>query len=291
MMTANTNGSTNRRNVTVEEALAKVVGSGKEPIVTWQNLYPSQITSSAHCQREFKPWWAEWIAKNWKEINVNPVVVSKRDGKYYSCDGQHTTAAFKMIKPANATIHCKVITGLNEQQEAQLFDELNSNRLPLTSKDNLNSQVRYKPEVMEMIRICEKYGIIVDYNKEQSKRKDGKFHTKAVKTLESVYNRHGKKRFERICSIISKGFMDEPKAFCAEIIDGMAAFVNIYDTDINDKVFIKRLNSTTPKKLISDAKDDRASGNVKTYMKVARLLRSTYNTDNPRGKIENRFDF
>lgn len=291
MMTTNTTNGTTYRSVTVEEALAKVIKGGKEPIVCWQNLYPTQITSSVHCQREFKEWWAKWIEDNWKEINVNPPVISKRDGKYYCCDGQHTLAAFKRVKGTNASIHCKIITGLTEEQEAQLFDELNNNRKALTSKDNLNSQVRYRPEVMEMIRICEKYGIIVDYNKEQSKRKDGKFHTKAVKTLESVYNRYGKKRFERICSIILKGFMDEPKAFCAEIIDGVSAFVNIYDTDINDKVFIKRLNSTTPKKLISNAKDDRASGNVKTYMKVARLLRATYNTDNPRGKIENRFDF
>ena len=286
-----TNVKNNCKNVSLENALSKVIGNNKKVIVTWQNLYPHQIISSAHCQREFKPEWAKWIAEHWSDALENAVVVSKRDGKYYSCDGQHTTAAHKMVKPANATIHCKVITGLTEQEEAQLFDEINSNRKPLTAKDSLNSQVRYKPEIMEMIRICEKYGIIVDYNKEQSKRKDGKFHTKAVKTLESVYNRYGKKRFERICSIISKGFMDEPKAFCAEIIDGVSAFVNIYDTDINDKVFIKRLNSTTPKKLISDAKDDRASGNVKTYMKVARLLRATYNTDNPRGKIENRFDF
>lgn len=290
MMMTNTN--TTRRNVTVEEALGKIVGENKKAvIITWQNLLPSQITSSTHCQREFKEWWVMEIANKWKDILLDPPVISKRDGKYYCCDGQHRIAGFKIVKPSNATIHCKVITGLTEQQESQLFDELNSSRKPLAPKDSLNSQVHYKPETMEMIRICEKYGIIVDYNKEQSKRKDGKFHTKAVKTLEGVYNKHGKKRFERICNIISKGFMDEPKAFCSEIIDGMASFINIYDTDINDKVFIKRLNSTTPKKLISNAKDDRASGNVKTYMKVARLLRATYNTDNPRGKIENRFDF
>lgn len=253
--------------------------NGKKYIGRDQSLAVSRLFSAAHCQRKLKEKEVAEIVDEYDDNLVGLIIVSYRDGRYYVIDGQHRIAAIKRKFDSNAVVKCRVITGLTIKDEAAYFRKINKSQREISSNDDFNSgYYEEDPTIIGIINIGEKYGITFG-NKNLNGMKNIKFRVKAVEMAQNIYNGYGKEIFNRVCRVLSEGFVDEPSAFNASLMEATAIVLNTYGKDCSDDVLIKKLRSRNPDRLILDARNDRTTGTASTSKKLARILvKSVYNS-------------
>ena len=238
-----------------------------------------KLFSAAHCQRKIKTKEVDKIFNDYDDNLVNLITVSLRDGRYYIIDGQHRVTAIKKKFGSNAIVKCRVIPGLTVKDEAAYFRKINKSQREISSNDDFNSgYYEEDPTIIGIIDIGKKYGISFG-NKNLNGMRNIKFRVKAVETAQNIYNGYGKEIFDRICRVLSEGFVDEPSAFNASLMEATAIVLNTYGKDCSDDVLIKKLRSRNPDRLILDARNDRTTGTASTSKKLARILvKSVYNS-------------
>ena len=92
-------------------------------------------------QRCVKPEKVKKIADEWDDMLANLVYVSHRsDGFYYVMDGNHTRIAYESI--GGEELACRVFEDLTVEQEANLFDRLNTSQKKPTFNERLKAKAR-----------------------------------------------------------------------------------------------------------------------------------------------------
>lgn len=279
--------NTNKLNDTTIEINGKHFPGRDEKIPVFK------LFSAAHCQRKIKTQEVDKIFNGYDDNLVNQITVSLRDGRYYIIDGQHRVTAIKKKFGSNAIVKCRVIPGLTIKDEAAYFRKINKSQREINSNDDFNSgYYEEDPTIIGVVNIGEKYGISFG-NKNLNGMKNIKFRVKAVETAQNIYNGYGKEVFNRVCRILSEGFVDEPSAFNASLMEATAIVLNTYGKDCSDDVFIKKLRARNPDKLIFDARTDRTTGTASTAKKLARILvKSVYNSGRSSKRLDsNKVDF
>ena len=267
--------------------------NGKKFIGRNQSLPVFKLFSAAHCQRKIKTKKVDEIFNEYDDNLVGLITVSFRDGRYYVIDGQHRITAIKKKFGSNAVVMCRVIMGLTVKDEAWYFNKINKSHQDINSNDNFNSGYYAEdPTVMGVIGVGKKYNISFG-NKNLNGMKNIKFRVKAVDTAQNIYNRYGQEVFDRVCRVLSEGFIDEQSAFNASLMEATAIVLNTYGKDCSDDVFIKKLRSRNPDRLILDARNDRTTGTASTSKKLARILvKSVYNSGrSPKRLDSSKVDF
>lgn len=266
--------------------------NGKKFIGRFEKLPMYKLFSAAHCQRRLDKDWVDEIADEYDDNLVGIITVSLRDGKYYVIDGQHRVSAIKRKFGANASVMCRVITGLTIKDEAWYFNKINKKRKRMNLNDDFNSDFYAEdPTVLGVINIGSKYGISFG-NKNLTGMKNVKFRVKALDTSKHIYSKYGEEIFDRVCSILSQSFPEEQSAFNASLMDATAYITDTYGNACSDNMLIKRLRARNPDRLILDARNDRASGAASTSKKLARVIvRQVYNRRNPKPLDTSKVDF
>lgn len=112
-------------------------------------------------QREESEQFIKRWAKNYDERLVGTLVVSERDEElYYAIDGWHrrqiTMAKFGPDHP----MRCEVHTGLSEQEEADMFDALDTQRQKLAPRDRFAGRLRMGGLIeKDIVRILAYHGV------------------------------------------------------------------------------------------------------------------------------------
>ena len=131
-------------------------------------------------QRDLRTDFAKKLATNWSTTALGFPLVSRRsNGKLYVVNGQHRIAAATMN--GLTEIVCLVISGLSEQEEADL--RLAGNvHLSETSLETFRAKVaaRY-PEALDIMKIVEGYGAVIN---DSATKESG---INCIATLESLY--------------------------------------------------------------------------------------------------------
>lgn len=236
-------------------------------------------------QREFKPYMVKKILKNWDDNVVNMPKVSKRNGKYWVFDGQHTIAALKSKNDGqDIWVLCQVFEGLTIEEEANLFRKQRGATTAVHKNEDLRAAFNVgDKEVVQMVEIAKSCGCIIDF------RKNKKSHCcVALNKLVQLYENLSTEQFKEMLTLIEDGWNGDPDGYIGYVMGGLALFIKTYWGKYNRKVLLAKMQKTmTAAGVISDT----ATVRTKTDKTIARAILNRYNANmhTGKGKLEDEF--
>lgn len=254
-----------------------------------------KLKSTNMAQRAFREKHVQNIVNNFDKNKLQPIVVSYRDSIYYIVDGDHRTAAVRVKFGKDFLMECKVITGLTEQEEADLFVSLNEDRIPLTASDDARGKFYAgKQHIVDLYNICKKNHCVFDIKVQETRDDNNTDDTsiwrkvKCIKAMERTYEELGYNYDDmfRVIKLLSATWVDDKDVFQEPMIKMMAVLVKTYGDEMSDKTFISRLSASpnhTPSKLIYAGREDRFT-KAKLEKRMARIAVYQYNTAKGRTK-------
>ena len=205
-------------------------------------------------QRELRPARVDYLAAEFDPEMFGYPVVNLRDGHYYVIDGQHRINAAKIWLGDSwekQSVSCRVYSGMNEQEEAEMFDRLNNN-LTVGAFDKFRVRVTAGRQTECAVKkIVEKCGFTISKEKSDNS-------VAAVTTLVRIYERSDAATLARAL-IMSNHSFGQP-GMNKDVIDGMARVCARYNGELKDQEAIERLKSVR--------------GGVGTIISKANLLRN-----------------
>lgn len=125
------------------------------------------------------------MAKDFKvDLLALPLVSVRRDGSMWVIDGQHRVAAAKLASVP--TIDARLVSGLTQEEEAQMFVDANINSKRLTGPNFFVASLRAgNPKIVQIARMYERYGYTIAIAKDTASRrhKSGQLAIKPGNTL------------------------------------------------------------------------------------------------------------
>lgn len=245
----------------------------------WQleQLHSSKICVDKRYQRPFNRAKVNVIVKNFDENLVAPPKVSKRDGKYWVFDGQHTIASLKTMNNGNdLIITCRVYEGLTFEDEVRLFVAQNGASTAVHANDKYRALFNAGDKtVTDMVRIAERHNIIIDFKKSKGNRR-----CIALSKLEHVFKNSTTAQYEELLDIINEAWDAQEDALNSNIIGGLSLFIRTYWGRYNRKILIKKLKQNGPIKIMQEASLSRTPKDRAN----ARVILGMYNVNMCAGK-------
>lgn len=188
-------------------------------------------------QRIFIQSWADYLSANFDPEDLGYPVVSYRGGHYYVVDGQHRVHAVKIFLGKGwetQSITCRTYTGLNEQDEAKMFDRLNTTR-SVSAFDRFKVRVTAGAlDESAVKKIVEKCGLTISRDK-------GDGRVGSVTTLVKIYRRANGPALARTLIIIYNSFGDP--GLTNQVLDGIARVCERYNGALDDGEAIEKLKT------------------------------------------------
>ena len=210
------------------------------------------------------------IAKSFNPCLVHAIKVSKRDGKFFIFDGQHTAEALKLRNNGFDTqVWCQVFSGLTWLDEVELFLEQNGNSRPVKMNDKFRARMNAgDQQVTKMVKLAESLGIVIDFKTSPCDN-----HIRALTSLARIFNHSAEAEYTRLLRLIRDTWGGMKESYCGEMLRGMFVFLKAYGDDISDKTFSQRLSRISPMVLVREGKTSIAPGDTK----YARQILNAYN--------------
>lgn len=136
-------------------------------------------------QRSLSTLSVKKMAKNFKVgLLALPLISVRSDGSMWVIDGQHRVAAAKLASVP--TIDARLVSGLTQEEEAQMFVDANINSRRLTGANFFVASLRAgNPQIVQIARMYERYGYFIAIAKDTALRrhKSGQLAIKPGNTL------------------------------------------------------------------------------------------------------------
>lgn len=235
-------------------------------------------------QRPLNPAKISRIVKKFNPMLVNLVKVSFRDGQYYVYDGQHTIAALKVINGGkDVDVRCSVRFGLTQLDEAELFLLQNGESSSVETIDKLRTKFNTgNKDVIAMVRIAEKCGFVVDFQKGQNR-----WRIIAVNTLFSLFGKMTRDQFTAMLTVIRNAWDGDAESLRREILSGTGLFIQKYWGEFRQKDLEKTLQKIQPIAIIRDGRGLGVGSHDNTS--YARAILRAYNKNRTSRRLEDRF--
>lgn len=251
-----------------------------------RELHTDQLTSGLPYQRPVNPKEVDRLIREWDERLLEPVIVSFRDGRFNVVDGQHRISAMRKMNGGNGImVNCKVYSGLTYEQEAALCYKLDKakKRLSLSQATNALVESGEDAEVTEIRQLTENCGFVWALGK--SRGKTGEI--VSTRALVNAYRLLGGAAFVRMMNLLWDTWEGDPRSLTAAILSGMALFVKIYETEMNDRTFVSRLSQADPDEINRRGRADFSTSSV--ALRYARVILEKYNGQRGGRKLPYRF--
>lgn len=184
------------------------------------------------------------LASNWEDKLCDPIHVSYRDGQYGIVEGQKRKLS-KMMIDSDGTLVCHIYRGLTEEDEYQLFSQLNNGKRTYGTNEDYEARSRFDPKWKYVIGCVSQAGFSIVYS---GGAKENTFGCAA--TLEEIYDDMGEIDFTEMLKML-KNICDGIKySLQATFLKGFAKFYATYKTSIIDNEFKKMFVDKDTKKII-----------------------------------------
>ena len=252
-----------------------------------RDLSSNQLTSGLPYQRPVEPEDVDRLIAKWDDRLLTPLVVSFRDGKFNVVDGQHRIAAMrKMADGGNVTVPCLIYTGLSYEQEAELYFKLDQSKGRLRLSHATKALLEYgtDAEVLEIKRLVESAGFVWVLDKKSGDA----YEILSTRAIINAYRLLGGSAFSRLLVLLDGTWHGASISLRASMLSGMALFLKTYETELDDRTFIKRLSAVDPEEIIRRGKMDFSTN--KAALRFARVILEKYNSQQRGGhKLPYRF--
>lgn len=244
----------------------------------------SRLISGLPYQRPVDERKVKKLLAEWDLSLLDALTVSFREGNFFLVDGQHRVIALRRIFGDEIKVSCKLYYGLTYQQEAELCYKLDQSRAHLSMAQAVNVllEAESDPEIMEIQRLVEVNGFIWALDK----KIPGTYEIIAVRAVVNAYRLLGGASFDRMLRLMSAAWHGTPCTLKANFISGMALFLKTYETELVDRIAIKRLSAIAPEEVILRGKTDFSTN--RAALRYARVLLNEYNRQRGR-KLPYRF--
>ena len=239
-----------------------------------RDLSTAKLTSGQPYQRPVKPEYVAALIQKWDNTLLTPLVVSFRDGNFYVVDGQNRIAAMrKMADDKDVTVPCLIYTGLTYEQEAELYYKLDQakGRLQLSHAIKALLESGTDPEITDVKRRVEEAGFLWVLGSPTG----AAFEIVTTRAIIRAYRFLGGAAFSRMMELMAATWHGTPNSLKSSMLSGMALFLKTYETELDDKSFIKRMVDVDPDEIIRRGKMDFSTN--RAALRYARVILSKYN--------------
>ncbi len=185
-------------------------------------------------QREFRPAWANAIAKDFKVEKFGTPIANQSGEWFWILDGAHRIGALKqwMGDWRGQKVECLVYEGLSEKEEADIFLGLNNAKAVNAFEKFIVSRTAGHEEATNIDAIVRLKGLKIS-------KVHGESAIGCVSTLGKVYRR-GADCLSRSLGIAHESYGDA--GLEADVIDGLGLLLSRYDGRLDDKKAIRQLS-------------------------------------------------
>lgn len=242
----------------------------------WVRL--DQMKVNPQAQRALNESWANDLADDFNPDLMGFIHVSHRDGWYYIIDGQHRVrAAIIFLGDSSQQVQCHIYEGLTNEQEAQLFLELNNTKKQDTMGKYKVALTAGKPDECDVERICRSLDLRIGRDKTCEE-------IGCVTALLRVYRKHGPASFAFGMRVIRDSYGYD--GFKQHIISALALIKDRYGDKINEDKLVDRLAKTGIVELNRSAKSMKeATGNPLDQC-CAHAMIQFYNQRNSSARVD-----
>nr|WP_243121964.1 DUF6551 family protein [Clostridium sp. Marseille-P7770] len=185
------------------------------------------------CQKPPKESDIRALASTWEDKLCDPIHVSYRDGQYGIVEGQKRKLA-KMMIDSEGTLVCHIYRDLTEQDEYQLFSQLNNGKRSYGTNEDYEARSHFDPKWKYVIECARKAGFSIVYSGGARVNTFG-----CPATLEEVYDELGDIDFVDMLCLLSSVCSGNKYSLQANFLKGFSKFYTVYKTSIIEKEFQK----------------------------------------------------
>ena len=220
------------------------------PDVTFEAIPIKDLITDQDYQRLLSQKHVRKAVEDFDIYQINPVKVSRRDGKNIVFNGQHTIEIIAEVSGSRDTpVWCMVYNDLNYVEEADIFANQMKYTKPLSPYEIFNANIEAGNNDQVLIKeLVESYGLKITCNPKESG-------IRAVGALEYIYNHYGYEVLNRTLRLTLETWEGSALSLSAGILKGVAKVLYVYDTDIKDEIFVEKLGNVSEKELIRSAKE------------------------------------
>lgn len=259
----------------------KYVPSGKTGY-----LSTTVLISGLPYQRRVSQRHVNKMIRGWDNRFLTPLVVSFRDGKYYLIDGQHRLAAMrKMSGGKDAMVPCIIHTGLTYTQEAGLYVLLEEAKGNLKLADKIKAKLESGTDAA--VLDIDKRIADAGFDWALDKPTGNAYEIIPTQPVLRAYNKLGGPGFTHMLELLAGAWHGSQSSINSKMLYGMALFIKTYETEIDDRAFIRRLSNVDPVDILQQAKADFTTNH--TALQTAKVIRKIYNNHPGGGRLPYRF--
>ena len=186
----------------------------------------------------------------------------------------------KWADGGNVTVPCLIYTGLSYEQEAELYFKLDQSkgRLRLSHATKALLESGTDAEVLEIKRLVEAAGFVWVLDKKSGDA----YEILSTRAIINAYRLLGGAAFSRLLVLLDSTWHGASISLRASMLSGMALFLKTYETELDDRSFIKRLSAVDPEEIIRRGKMDFSTN--KAALRFARVILEKYNSQQRGGR-------
>ena len=232
-----------------------------------KNLIPQvgyqRVLSKAHVKK---------TAENFNPYQINPVKVSRRDGKNYVVNGQHTIEVIALVSGSRETsVWCMVYDNLSYEEEAEIFATQQKFTRGLSSYDIFNAEIEAgNEEAITIKSIVENYNMTLSDNLAPGA-------ICAIATLESIYESYGYSILDTTLALCIATWQGEKNSLSSCILKAVALLLVAFPDELNKSLFKEKLQFTPILQITRNAKILQENSNRKGYGYALAIL-NIYNS-------------
>ena len=213
------------------------------PNVHFEQIPIKNLVSNQEYQRNLSQKHILSAASHFDLYQINPVKVSRRDGKNYVFNGQHTIEIVALVSGSRDTpVWCMIYDDLSYQHEADIFANQMKYVKPLTP---------YEIFMAKIIRdLVESYGLKISSRKSPCT-------VCAVSTLEYIFDKYGFHILDHTLRLCVGTWEGDSNSFTSNMMKAVAILLAVYGDSLNDTVFKEKLGAISVKQLTRMAKERR----------------------------------
>jgi len=223
------------------------------PKVHFEQIPIKNLVSNQKYQRNLSQRHIDRTVKNFDLYQINPVKVSRRNGKNYVFNGQHTIEMIAAISGSRDTpVWCMVYDDLEYIHEADIFANQQKFVKKLSAYEIFVANIEADNDSQIVVqKIVESCGLKIT-----STRCLGGIC--AVTCLEQIFQNHGYHVLDRTLKLVVNTWEGDMVSLAANMIRGIAHLVVVFGDSLRDDIFAERVGTVSAREITRTAKDRRA---------------------------------
>ena len=204
--------------------------------IHFEQIALKYLESNQDYQRNVSEAHVKRAVENFDPYQVNPVKVSRRNGRNYVFNGQHTIEIIAEVTGSRDTlVWCMIYDDLEYKHEADIFANQQKYVRQLTAYDIFNAKIESGDEEAHVIKsIVENYNLTLSSNKYP--------HTIcAISTLVYIYEKYACKILDATIRLCVATWQGENNSLSSYILKAVAVIIQVYQQELNEELFKEKL--------------------------------------------------